>query len=55
VFLFLDRWNKEDVSPIGHGQHDLTGITPLIGMDQDVLESTFLYRKNDLLERDATP
>lgn len=52
---FLDRWNKKDVTPICHDENDLTGITPLIGMNQDVLEPTILYRQNDLLERDAAP
>jgi hypothetical protein len=54
VFLFLNRWNQKDVLPIGHDEYDLPGITPLIGMDQDVPEPTCLNCKNDFLERNTS-
>lgn len=50
VFLFLGRWNKADIPPIGHDQHHLTRITPLVRTDQNILESAFLHRENDLLD-----
>jgi len=53
VFLFLDRWNKDDILSIDHDQHHLTRIPPLVRMDQNILEPAFLHRENDLLERDA--
>jgi len=53
VRAFLDRGDKKNVAAIGHNQHDLSRISPLVRVDQDVLEPVFLDREDDLLEGNA--
>lgn len=51
----LDRGDEKRIASIGHNQNNLPRISPLIRVDQNVLEPIFLYRKNDFLEGDPTP
>jgi hypothetical protein len=53
-FLF-DRRDKKNIVAIGHNEHNLTRVSPLVRMNQDVLYAVSLNRSNDLFKGYATP
>ena len=54
MIIFLGRGNKEDIFSIGHDEHQLSRVSPLIRMDQNVLKPAFLDHQDNFLKRDAT-
>jgi hypothetical protein len=52
-FLF-NRGDKENVVAIGYNEHNLTWVSPLIWVNQNVLQAVFLNRSNDFLKGYAT-
>lgn len=55
VRALLDRMDKKNIVTIGHNQHYLSRISPLVRVDQNVLEPVFLDCENDFLEGNAAP
>lgn len=53
VFALLDRRDRMHLAPIAHHQHRLSAVALLIRVDQNVHQSAFLNRQNDLLVGDT--
>ena len=53
-FLF-DRRDKKNIVAIGHNEHNLTWVLPLVWVNQNVLQAVFLNRSNDFFKRYAAP
>jgi hypothetical protein len=54
VCALFDRRDGVYVVTIGHDEHDLPRISPLVWVDENAPEPVFLNCKNDLLERDSS-
>ncbi len=53
-FLF-DRRDKKNIVAIGYNEHNLTWVSPLVRVNQNVLQAVFLNRSNDFFKGYAAP
>ena len=53
-FLF-DRRDKKNIVAIGYNEHNLARVSPLVRMNQNILQAVFLNRSNDFFKGYATP
>jgi len=51
----FDRRDKKNITTIGHDQHDLARVSPLVRVNQKVLEAIFLDCRNHFFKGYAAP
>src|SRR5262249_41970197 len=53
--FFFDRRDEKNIIAIGHNEHNLTRISPLVRVNQNVSYTVSLNRSNDLFKGYPTP